>query len=260
MSTFWRVLSFRGPAYQAVKADQQGFATALKIFIVVALIAALGQLLALQGIAQHHSIYERLATAGTNLQARAADLQERAAGRLLPDFLATPLSTTAQWLDDFSQWLTGLAQVLESGQPPLGKELSQSLIVIGGWLTSPFSALELWLPAAMLLFVCAKLLHGSGSIREHMSLVLLAFAPQVLMVLGQFSLVTALQALAGVLGLIAILWSFAILIVALRHAHGFSVGRSVGTVALAVLFVVGADVLVLLFWSVVTAGVIRLLT
>jgi hypothetical protein len=246
MATFWRVITFRGPAYEAVKADREGFSTALKVFIVVALIAALGQLLALQGIAQHISIYERLSTAAANLQARAE-------GRFVPDFIATPLRTAARWMGE-------LAQVLEAGQPPLGKTLSQSLIVIGGWLESPFSALVLWLPAAVLLFVCAKLLRGAGSIREHVSLVLLAFAPQVLTVLGQFSLVTALRPVAGLLGVIAAFWSLAILIVAMMHAHGFSAGRSIGTLALAVLLVLGSDVVIALFWGALTALVIRLLS
>jgi hypothetical protein len=246
MTTFWRIITLRTPAYDAVKSDGLGFGTALRLFLAVGLFAALGQLLALQSVAQQKSIYEEMTSA-------AASLQARAEGRFLPQSIATPLSAAAQWLGE-------LAQVLKAGQPPLGKTLSQSLIIIGGWLASPFSALAVWLPAAVLLFICAKLLRGSGSMREHLSLVLLAFAPQVLRIVGQFSLVPALKSVAGVLAVVAFFWSLAILILALMRAHGFSAGRSVGTLALAILFFVGAGAVTLLFWGALTALVIRLLT
>jgi hypothetical protein len=246
MLTFWRVLIFRGEGYEGVKNDQQGFGTTLRIFIAVALIASLGQLLALRGTTSQQSFYEQLATA-------AASLQARAQGRFVPEFIATPLNAAAQWMSEFSQ-------VLEAGQPPLGKDLSQTLDKIGGWLSAPLNSLVIWLPGAVFLFICAKLLRGTGSVRQHLSLVLLAFAPQVLTILGQFSLVPSLQTISGALTAIAWLWSLAILIVALMYAHGFSVARSIGTLALGILIMAVADTAVVLFWGALTAGLIKLLS
>ena len=115
MATFWRVLTFRGQTYDAIKNDRRGFATAVAVFLAVALIATLGQLQALRGIAQQRSIYEGVATASANLAQRSAELEQRAGGRFLPDSLATPLTNTAQFLDDLSVRLGSLADVLENG-------------------------------------------------------------------------------------------------------------------------------------------------
>ena len=246
MKAFWRILTFRADAFEGIKNDQAGFATTLRVFVVVALIAALGQLLALRGIRQQQDL-------STQISAAAANMQARAQGTFMPAVIADPLNAVAQWLSE-------LSQVLQAGQPPLGNQLSGYLNIIGGWLASPFSALAVWLPGAVLLFVCAKLLRGSGSSREHLSLVLLAFSPQILLVAGQLGLLPGLHALRNIFSVVAWFWSLGLLIFALMQAHGFTAGRSIGTLLLAVVFIGLAGTLVALFWGLLTAGLIRLLT
>jgi hypothetical protein len=246
MHRFWKILTFRGQAFQGIKNDEMGFGTALRFFIVVALVASLGQLLALQGIAQQQNISSQMAAAG-------ADLEARAQGAYLPAIIADPMHALAQWLTEFSQ-------VLEAGQPPLGKGVSQFVNVMGGWLASPFNALAVWLPGAVLLFVCAKLLRGAGSVRQHLSLVMLAFAPQVITLAGQLGLIPGLHALGGLFSALAWLWSLALLIFALMQAHGFTAGRSIGTLLLAFVFTGLAGTVVALIWGALTAVVIKLLS
>jgi len=240
MKTFWKILTLDAGAYDGVKNDPQGLTTALKVFAVVGLILAIGQLTAISGIRQEKSLYQGLDDAS-------AALQSAVNGRFMPSLISQPVSALAQSL-------TELANVLESGQPPLGKQASQAIIVVGEWLASPFSLLAAWMVAVAFIFICAKLLGGQGSLREHMSLVLLAFAPQALTIIGSFSLVPALKPLAAIFVAAAYLWGLAILVVALRRAHAFTVGRAAGTLFLACVVVGASGLIVALFWGSVLAA------
>jgi len=240
MRTFWKILTLDSGTYDGIKNDPRGLFTALKMFIVVGLILAIGQLTAISGIRQEKSVYQGLDEA-------AAALETTVSGSFIPTLISEPVEA-------FAQSLTELANVLESGQPPLGKQASQVIIVIGEWLASPFNQLAAWMAAAGFIFICAKLLGGQGSLREHMGLVLLAFAPQVLMIVGSFSFVPALQPVAGVFVVAAYLWSLAILVVALRQAHMFSLARAAGTIVLACVLVGASALITFSFWGVVAAG------
>lgn len=240
MRTFWKVLTLDTGAYDAIKNDPRGLATTLKIFAAAALILTIGQLAALSGIGQEKNVYQELDDA-------AATLQGAVDGRFMPARISEPVDALAQTLSE-------LAGVLEAGQPPLGKQASQAIIIVGQWLGSPFTLLASWLVAGAFVFVCAKMLGGQGSLREHMGLALLAFAPQVLTIIGSFSFVPALKPLAGIFFVVAWLWSLAILVVALRRAHDISTGRAAGTLVLACALVGASGMLAALFWGAVLAG------
>ena len=240
MRTFWKILTLDSGAYSGIKNDPQGFATTLKLFAVVGLILAIGQLTALSGVLQQRSAYQEM-------QEAAARLQGAVEGRFIPARISEPVNA-------FAQTLSEVAGVLEAGQPPLGKPASEAIMVLGQWLGSPFALLAAWLVAGAFVFICAKILGGQGSLREHMALVLLAFAPQVLTVFGSFSIFPALKPLAGILFVVACLWSLAILVVGLRHAHVYSTGRAVGTLVLACVLVGASGLLTAMFWSAVLAG------
>jgi len=254
MKTYFKTLALDGATFEAVKADTAGLATALKLFFAVGLILALGQLGALVGIRQQETVYQGVYDASAALEAASVQMDERVGGRFMPGFISNPVQRVAQTLTEVSESLTELGNVLEAGQPPLGKGASQAIIVVGQWLASPFDLLATWLVAAAFVFICAKILGGQGSLREHMGLVLLAFAPQVLTIVGSFSFVLALESLAGILYVVAGLWSLTILIVALRRAHGFSAGRAAGTLVLACVLVGASGLLTALFWGAVLAA------
>jgi hypothetical protein len=240
MRTFWKILTLDPGTYSGIKNDPQGFATTLKVFAVVGLILAIGQLTALSGIFQQRTAYQEMQDAAARLQA-AAD------GRFIPARVSEPLNA-------FAQTLSEVAGVLEAGQPPLGKPVSEAIMILGQWLGSPFALLAGWLVAGAFVFICAKILGGQGSLREHMALVLLAFAPQVLTIVGSFSLFPSLESLAGILFAVACLWSLVILVVGLRNAHAFSTGRAVGTLVLACVLVGASGLLTAMFWGAVLAG------
>ena len=245
MRTFWKILTLDSGAYSGIKNDSQGFATTLKLFAVVGLILAVGQLTALGGIFQQRSAYQEM-------QDAAAQLQGIVDGRFIP-------ARISETVNAFAQTLSDVAGVLEAGQPPLGKPVSEAIMVLGQWLGSPFALLAVWLVAGAFVFICAKILGGQGSLREHMALALLAFAPQVLTIVGSFSVCPALEPLAGVLFVVACLWSLVILVVGLRTAHAFSTGRAVGTLVLACVLVGASGLLTAMFWGAVLGGVISLL-
>jgi hypothetical protein len=242
MRTFWKVLTLDSGTYEAIKIDPQGFATTLKIFAAAALILTIGQLTALSGIFQQRSAHQEM-------QDAAARLQGIVDGRFIPARISEPVNA-------FAQTLSEVAGVLEAGQPPLGKPVSEAIMVLGQWLGSPFALLAAWLVAGAFVYICAKILSGRGSLREHMALVLLAFAPQVLTIVGSFSIFPALERLAGILFVVAWLWSLIILVAGLRHAHAFSTGRAVGTLVLACVLVGVSGALTAMFWGAVLAGFI----
>jgi hypothetical protein len=75
----------------------------------------------------------------------------------------------------------------------------------------------------MIIFLAARLFGGKGSLREHVSLFLLAFLPQALAVFNSFSALSSGFALAGqVLLVVAWIWGFLILVVVLNVAHDFN--------------------------------------
>jgi hypothetical protein len=108
-------------------------------------------------------------------------------------------------------------------QPPLGKDTSLVLRATGRWLQIPLMLLANWLTVSMIIFLAARLFGGKGSLREHVSLFLLAFLPQALAVFNSFSALSSGFALAGqVLLVVAWIWGFLILVVVLNVAHDFN--------------------------------------
>lgn len=138
--------------------------------------------------------------------------------------------------------LASMQSNVERLEPPLGIGFSRFLNVLGDWVETPFALLAAYLPVALVALLVAKLLGGKATIRQHLVAMSLAIAPAFLLVLIYWvsapltgmTIITAtvVRFLARVLALVGILWSVAILLKALAHAHEFSMWRAGGTLVL----------------------------
>jgi hypothetical protein len=132
----------------------------------------------------------------------------------------------------------------ESAEPPLGVRLSDSIRLFGEWLSSPMILMADWILFMLVLMLVAKALGGRATLPQHLAAAALAAAPAILLI-GYFipplaggmslSLALAIRSLGRVLGLIGIAWCVILLIKTIATAHGFTMWRSTGAIALAAL-------------------------
>lgn len=138
--------------------------------------------------------------------------------------------------------LASMQSNVERLEPPLGIGFSRFLNVLGDWVETPFVLLAAYLPVALVALLVSKLLGGKATIRQHLVAMSLAIAPAFLLVLiywvgapltGMTIITgTVVRFLARILALVGIIWSAAILLKALAHAHEFSLWRAGGTLVL----------------------------
>lgn len=137
----------------------------------------------------------------------------------------------------------------ESAEPPLGVRLSDSIRLFGEWLSSPMILMADWILFILVLMLVAKALGGRATLPQHLAAAALAAAPAILLI-GYFipplaggmslSLALAIRSLGRVLGLIGVAWCVILLIKTVATAHGFTMWRSTGAIALAALVMFAA--------------------
>jgi hypothetical protein len=213
---FWKVLLLRTDAFESVRRSKAGLWLSLRLFVVAGLIASIGLLSSGLTDAGRSTFSDRLSTAAAALEHAAAGWPQQ----WTPN-LAAAMSAAADRLQ-------GAAAAIVSVQPPLGSGASQSLRAIGAWVGQPFLSLATWVAAMLPVLVAARLMGGRGSLRQQVSLILLAFLPQALVFLSSFDLEpgSTAAAAAAALRIGAGVWSLAILLTALAVANGFSRGQS----------------------------------
>jgi hypothetical protein len=202
------ILTLKSPAYSAIKMDENSVWIALRLFIIVAMLATIGQLSSVGAQLQKPD----LSNFFDNMALRFEEI-----GRLHPLLLGTVMGDLADKANEASALIT-------SFQPPLGKDTSLVLRAAGRWLQTPLTLLANWLTVSMIIFLAARLFGGKGSLREHVSLFLLAFLPQALVVFNSFNAINSGFALAGqILLVVAWIWGFLILVAALKSVHDLNV-------------------------------------
>ncbi|MCB0085214.1 MAG: YIP1 family protein, partial [Caldilineaceae bacterium] len=130
---------------------------------------------------------------------------------------------------------------VEQYHPPLGVRFSRFIRMFGEWLATPFVLLARWAYFTLMLLVAAKMLGGSGTIRQHLTGVLVAAAPLVLLFLTYVPTVTpmlsqsfdlAFDYVGRLLALVGLGWAVLILLKSMSVAHDFTLARAAGAVAL----------------------------
>ena len=130
---------------------------------------------------------------------------------------------------------------VEQFHPPLGVRFSRFFHVFGKWLSTPFAILAQWAFFGLLLLVVAKLIGGTGTVRQHIIALLLAAAPLFLLFFNYVPQVTpamhisynlAFPLFGRILAIVAVAWAVAILLKSLSVTHEFSMWRSLGAIVL----------------------------
>lgn len=237
---YWVILMLGDEPFEAVKTAKDSLWYALRFFAVITLLASLGILVPIRGIVEAPTLAERITLLGENVEE---------AGRDLPRLLARPVESLAAKIE-------GLAAGVSEVQPPLGPRASKIVRLAGEWLSTPFLLLSAWMGWLLWVWFAARMLGGAGSLREHLSLSLLAVAPQILTFLNYTPQVESLTVLRNTLGLVATLWSTIILTQALAHAHSIDQGRALGVLAVSL---VAALAVIALVGMAVTAILVALL-
>lgn len=223
---YWNILKLDETTLRTVKESRDGLWFALKLFIIVGLVVGLGKLIDGASVLQQPTLPDIAHNVAEGLETISV---------ALPPVLADPLSEVATAV-------TELETTLSQFQPPLGKSVSRFIRLVGDWLSTPLNMMTTWLGFMLIIFVFAKAMHGQGSLDQHISLLTLAVAPQVLMVFSYLSLEIAglntLGAVGRLLTIIAWIWSLVIVVKALAVSHEFSQGDAVKVLLLFVVSIV----------------------
>jgi hypothetical protein len=216
-SDFWKILKLDIGVFERIKNDKAGLFIALRLFLVISLLISFGTFVTV--------LVSGPKTFATPLENATSRLEQLATSKL-PPVVADGIST-------LQQQVQALSAALDEYQPPLGRDLSFALRALGGWLTVPLSMLGGWMVAALAVFLVAKILKGQGDLREHTSVFILGFAPQILLLVSSFAYFGTLLGVTGaLLSVVAFVWSLVIIISALRAVHGFSAIKSVSVLLL----------------------------
>jgi hypothetical protein len=233
LGEFWKFLLLRLPSYEAMRRAPNSLWIGLRLFVVAGLVASIGVLTTGLAEASQTTLAEQLSGAASSLD-QAAECPVLA----WTPRLASAITTTADRL-------RGAAAAVQAVQPPLGTSVSMSLRAVGAWLSQPLFSLTAWMIMFLPLILAARLMGGRGSIREQVSLGLLAFMPQALTFLSSFSPEpgTAAANVAMILRVVAVVWGLVIWVTASAIANGYNRGRAaqvllVTVIALAAMAVV----------------------
>jgi hypothetical protein len=203
-SRYWKILTLDKEAFMALKESEGSLWFSTRLFVVLALITSLGSLARIGNILEEPTLAERL-------QQLAADTRVEVAR--FPPFLSDPLQKVASSMDQVAVNLIEL-------QPPLGNRPSRIIRTVGRWLGIPLELLSGWMVAALAIWLVARLMGGQGTLRQHYSLLLMAFTPQVLRFVQYLpTYLTPPQAIVGLLVLSAWVWSLAIAVNVLALVH-----------------------------------------
>lgn len=234
------ILQLHTPTYLDFKYAPNGLARALQLFFVVTLIAGIGVLFGIPVQANRIVLADALETAQTGIDTVTTSV-EPFLETSLPGISVSPelSATIGDWAEAAGQTVNNLLAALEAEaellEPPLGTTTSRIIRQIGRWVSTPFMIMSQYLGIALTSILVAKLLGGRATLSQHMTAVLLASAPLVLLLpalIPNLSSVTTIASSAAIsvfgrlIALIALGWAAIILIKGLALYHEFSWERA----------------------------------
>ena len=242
LSTYSGILQLNHETFAAIQSANQSIAFALRLVIVVGLIAGLGKVVGWRTVLAEPTIPERIEQASLIVDQLEFLLVETVPSRV-PLGLEVLLSVEIEELYysrvdalivQVRAYLGQAQLVATELTPPLGIEQSRLVRLFGDWLATPFELLAAWAFFALITLLLVKTIGGTGTLPEHLNLLALGAAPYILMFVaylpdvGQYALAT--QPLGRFLALITALWATAILVKALTVGHQVSAWRALGVV------------------------------
>ena len=160
---------------------------------------------------------------------------------LTPEQLATLRTNIDAAPEQINSVLADQRVNVERVHPPLGVRFSRTIHMLGNWLATPFQILGRWIFFGLLLLIVAKLLGGTGTLRQHVTGLLLVGAPLFLFFFTYVpdvspalptSFTLAFDYFGRILGLVGIVWAAMILVKSMAVTHEFGLWRAAGVVAL----------------------------
>ncbi len=224
-STYSRILQLDTDTFVTIKHLDDRVWFALRFFVIMALIGALGKWALLGSLMNQPTLPE--------IAHQIADI-----GYLIAGYLPEWLGFLATFLKDVSDLVLEIETKLAALAPPIGTRPSRVVLLIGQWLSTPFNLMAYWFGYALVLAGVARWFGGRGSLTQHLSLVALAIAPYILSIVSNFEPTSIIASVGiGIAGralvVIGLAWSAAILVRAVAVAHEFTIGRSIAVLLIA---------------------------
>jgi hypothetical protein len=217
LRTYGQLMLLRGEAFERLRQSPDSMVFAMRLFVVVGLIAGVGTLSGVPQLIQTPTISERAYTAAEQITGWTEGLEGFAA-RLVTE----PAQSVAEWFED-------LGDTLASYEAPLGARTSRVVRLIGEWLTTPLTMMASWLTLILPVVLVAKWMGSGGGLRALVVLALVSAAPQVLTVAGSFPWVegSGMATVATAMAFLALIWGLAILVKGLSVAGEIEQRRAV---------------------------------
>ena len=244
--TYSQVLQLNTNTLLAYKYAPEGLMRALQMFTVVALVAGLGLWFGIPVQLDRPVLYEELDSAQVAIDSLAASVEPFLAQNIpfleSPEEVAGVIGDGAEVASDTVNELLEMAETeAELLSPPLGPRFSRVIRLFGQWISVPFAIIAQWLPLVLVAMLVAKLVGGRATLSQHLTAVLLASAPLVLLLpsyipyLGSIMPITFSYGIAlfgNIIALVGLAWAALILIKGMALAHEFSWARATGVLLL----------------------------
>ena len=228
-----------------------GLTRALQFFFVVSLIAGIGVLLGIPVELEKFILVDEINEAqawNSDFTARVEPFLENSIPFIsVPDEMSAAIGNAfiaaGETLNETYERIEDEAELLA---PPMGTRLSRVFRQFGRWISTPFVIMSNYIVLALVLMIAAKLLGGKATLSQHLTVVLLASAPLVLLLPSlipdtspatTIATATAIVLVGRLLALVSVIWAGIILIKGIAVAHEFSWQRATGSLVLTWLIV-----------------------
>lgn len=223
-----------------------GLTRALQFFFVVSLIAGIGVLLGIPVELEKFILVDEINEAqawNSDFTARVEPFLENSIPFIsVPDEMSAAIGNAfiaaGETLNETYERIEDEAELLA---PPMGTRLSRVFRQFGRWISTPFVIMSNYIVLALVLMIAAKLLGGKATLSQHLTVVLLASAPLVLLLPSlipdtspatTIATATAIVLVGRLLALVSVIWAGIILIKGIAVAHEFSWERATGALVL----------------------------
>ena len=220
-----------------------GLTRALQFFFAVTLIAGIGVLLGIPVELERMVLVEEIDEAqawNSNFAARIEPFLENSIPFIsVPDEISASIGNAfvgaGETLNEIYERIEDEAELLA---PPMGTRLSRVIRQFGRWISTPFVIMSNYILMALVLMIAAKLLGSKAALRQHLTAVLLASAPLVLLLPSlipdtspatTIATATAIALVGRLLALVGLIWAGIILIKGIAITHEFSWQRATGS-------------------------------
>lgn len=246
LNEYSHILQLDTQTLLAFKHAPNGLVRALQLFTAVTLVAGLGLWLGIPVQLERPVLYEVLDEAQLSISSLAAAVDPFLTQNIPfledPAAVAEPIGDAAEAASEaINEVLLQAEAEAELVSPPLGPRLSRVIRLLGQWISVPFTVISDWLLLALVAMLVAKMVGGRATLDQHLTAVLLASAPLVLLLpsfIPDLSTVIPITFAFGIslfsriIAIIGFGWAALILTKGLALAHEFSWWRAIGIVLL----------------------------